>query len=250
MRFRLKAFGLHLTASAAVLSLVFSALYAGWYRFPGWYLAEAVHIVLLVAAVDLALGPTLTLIVAHPQKARRVLARDISIIVTVQAIALVYGALTLWYGRPLYYAFSADRLQLVQASDLKADTLAGARAQDAEFAPRWYSLPRWVYAPLPANPAEATQIVEGTLVGGADVVQVPRYFRSWELGLEELRRQLRGVEEWNYFSQAEKRTLRLGMARLGIPAERNTLILWGGSRRVLVVFDSSTVRPRAILRAD
>ena len=77
MRFRLKAFSLHLLASTTVLTLVLGGLYAGWYRYPGWYLADAAHIVVLVAAVDLALGPTLTLIVAHPRKPLRVLARDI-----------------------------------------------------------------------------------------------------------------------------------------------------------------------------
>src|SRR5690348_14695508 len=119
MRFRLKAFSLHLSASALALSLVLGSLYAGWYRFPALYLTEALHIVRLVLGVDLVLGPTLSLVVAHPGKARAALTRDIAAIVTVQVIALVYGAFTLWYARPLYYAFSVDRLELVQASDLK-----------------------------------------------------------------------------------------------------------------------------------
>jgi hypothetical protein len=249
MRFRLKAFSLHLSASALVLSLVLGGLYLGWYRFPGFYLAEALHIVVLLIGVDLALGPTLTLIVAHPSKARRVLARDIAIIVAVQLIALVYGAFTLWQGRPLYYAFSVDRLQLVQASDLRADHTR-ARSAGTDLAPHWYSLPRWIWAPLPEDPAEAARIVQGTVLGGADVIQRPRYFRPWELGLRELRQRLRSVDEWQYFSRGEKQTLHQRMARLGIPAERNTLILWGGSRRVLVVFETGTLRVRVMLRPD
>ncbi len=130
MRFRLTAFSLHLLVSTGVLALVLGGLYAGWYRYPGWYLADAAHIVVLVAAVDLALGPTLTLIVAHPQKPRRVLARDICAIAAVQASALVYGVFTLWYGRPLYYTFSVDRLELVQASDLKTGDMAQARGRE------------------------------------------------------------------------------------------------------------------------
>jgi hypothetical protein len=248
MRFRLKAFSLHLSVSTSVLTLVLGGLYLGWYRFPGWYLADAAHIVLLVAAVDLALGPTLTLIVAHPQKPGRLLARDIACIATVQAAALVYGAFTLWYGRPLYYAFSADRLELVQASDLK---IGAAQDQNSELAPHWYSLPRWIWAPLPEDPDEARKIVQSTIFGGADVVQMPRYFRFWDRGLSELRKQLRAVDEWQFFSRTEKQALRRRMAQLGVPVDqRNTMIIWGGSRRVLAVFDLGTLHIRCMLRAD
>src|SRR6267378_7477920 len=100
MRFRLKAFGLHLSASATLLTLILGSLYLGWYRWPGWYLTGVLHVVVILAIVDLALGPTLTLIVANPRKPRRELTRDIGIIVTVQIAALVYGAATLWHGRP------------------------------------------------------------------------------------------------------------------------------------------------------
>ncbi len=251
MPFRLKAFSLHLLVSASVLTLVLGGLYVGWYRYPGWYLADAVHIVGLVAAVDLALGPTLTLIVAHPRKARRVLARDIAVIATVQAVALVYGAYTLWYGRPLYYAFSVDRLELVQASDLKTGKAGGAKEEHGELAPHWYSLPRWIWAPLPENPDEAAKIVESAVFGGDDVVQMPRYFRSWDRGLEELRKQLRAVDEWQFLSRVEKQTLRTRMARFGVPVDRrNTLIMWGGNRRVLVVFDLDTLHIRVMLSPD
>src|SRR6516162_3072566 len=104
MRFRITAFALHLLGSATALTLVLGALYLGWYRWPGWYLSSALHIVGIVVMVDLVLGPTLTLIVANPGKPRRELVRDVAIIVTVQLIALIYGATTLWGGRPLYYA--------------------------------------------------------------------------------------------------------------------------------------------------
>src|SRR5438270_374712 len=121
MHRRLKAFALHLGASFAVMSLLLGALYLGWYRWPGWYLTGVIHVLWIVPVVDLVIGPTLTLIIASPSKPRRELARDIAIIAVFQIIALVYGAATLWQGRPLYYTYSFDRLELVQASDLHAD---------------------------------------------------------------------------------------------------------------------------------
>lgn len=248
MRFRVRAFGLHLSGSAGALTLVLGALWLGWYTWPGWYLAGALHVVGIVVLVDLVLGPTLTLIVANPAKRRAQLARDIAVIVAVQVTALVYGGITLSGGRPLYYAFSVDRLQLVQASDLRADDVDAARRENPALAPSWVSGPRWVWAPLPDNPDEAQKIVSGVVLGGSDVVQMPRYFRPWERGLPELRKQLRKLDEMPYFTPAEKRTLKNRMARAGLPADQaDAIVLWGGLRRVLAVFDPRTLALRALV---
>jgi len=252
MRFRLKAFGLHLTGSACALTLILGGLYLGWYRWPGWFLTGVLHVLIIVGIVDLALGPTLTLIIANPRKPRRELARDIGIIVTVQIAALIYGAATLWHGRPIYYTFSADRLEMVQASDVEGSEIVLARRQNPALAPYWYSRPRWVWAPLPDNPEEAAKIVNSTVFGsGQDVIDMPRYFKPWEQGLPKLRDQLARLDDIKYLSKAQKESLRTRMSEQGLVAdERNALILWGGSRRLLAMFDPATLRIRAILNPD
>jgi hypothetical protein len=249
MRFRLKAFGLHVSASVILLTLTFGALYLGWYRWPGWYLTGVLQVVAIVAIVDLALGPTLTLIVASPRKPRRTLARDIGAIVVVQLAALVYGVTTLWLGRPLYYPFSVDRLQIVQASELEPGEIALARQQNPALAPHWYSLPRWIWAPLPEDPDAASRIVQSAVFGGQDVVQMPRYFRSWEQGLPKLRERLARVDDMKALSNGERQAVRTRMSQLGLaPEERNALLMWGEGRRVLVIFDPGTLRILAILK--
>jgi len=249
MRFRLKAFSLHLLASVCALILVLGGLWLGWYRWPGWYLADALHIVGLLILVDLALGPTLTLIVANPAKPRRELSRDIALIVAVQLAALIYGGATLWGGRPLYYTFSFDRLEIVQASDIKPEELALARQRNPSFAPHWYSLPRWIWAPLPDG-EEGARIGTGVLLGGTDVIDMPRFFKPWEQGLPRLRDELVRLDDMKYLSKPQKQTLRARMSERGLPVnERNTMIMWGGSRRLLAVFDTATLHILAIFRA-
>jgi hypothetical protein len=252
LRFRLKAFGLHLLGSASALTLILGGLYLGWYRWPGWYLTGVLHVLVIVGIVDLGLGPTLTLIIANPRKPRRELARDIGIIVTVQIVALVYGTATLWHGRPLYYAFSVNSLDMVQASDVEADEIKLARQQNPALAPHWYSLPRWIWAPLPDDPDAAMHIVNDASFGsGKDVVDMPRYFKPWEAGLPKLRDQLAPLDDIKYFSKPEKQLLRTRLSQLGMAAdERNALIMWGGSRRVLAIFDTRTLRIKAMLKAD
>ena len=249
MRFRVKAFTLHLLGSACALTLVLGGLWLGWYRWPGWYLASALHIVGILVLVDLVLGPTLTLIVANPAKPRRELARDVALIVTVQLAALIYGAATLWGGRPLYYTFSFDRLEVVQASDIDPGEFALARQRNPNLAPHWYSLPRWIWAPLPDG-EEGARIGTGVLFGGTDVIDMPRYFKPWEQGLPRLRDELVRLDDMKYLTKPQKQTLRLQMSEQGLPVnERNTMIMWGGSRRLLAVFDPATLHLLAILRA-
>src|ERR1700734_425853 len=157
MRFRIKAFAWHLSGSAAALGLTLGLLYLGWYHWPGWYLADMPTVLAIMVGVDVVLGPLLTLIVADPAKARRVLARDVAAILLVQLVAFGYGVTTLWHGRPLYYAFSVNWLSVVQAQDIEQDSAAAA-ARNSPFAPHWYSLPRWIWAPLPNDSEEAGKI--------------------------------------------------------------------------------------------
>jgi hypothetical protein len=251
MKFRLKAFGLHLLGSATVLALVLGGLYLGWYRWPGWYLTNVVHVAAILGSVDLTLGPLVTLIIANPRKPRRELARDIAVIASVQIAALIYGAGALWHGRPLYYTFSADRLEMVQASDVEPSEIAAARKQNPDFAPHWYSVPRWIWAPLPQNEDERARIVSGALMGdGQDVIQMPRYFKPWEQGLPSLRKQLKTVDQLAIFSKQERQTLKERMARLGFATDQPiTLFLTGHDRPVLAIFDPQTLRIKAILQA-
>jgi hypothetical protein len=251
MKYRLRAFALHLLGSTCLLSLAIGGLYFGWYRWPGWYLTEVTKVLALVVLVDLALGPTLTFLVAAPKKQLQVLARDIAIIVTVQLAALVYGWVTLWQGRPLYYTFSVDRLEIVQASDLKRDEIAQAQRDNPALAPHWYSRPRWIYAPLPDDPAMAARIVNGAVFGGDDIIDMPRYFKPWDAGLPKLRSQLQAVAELKGLNKAEKQHMEARLSTLGLsPGERNAIVMWGAIRRALVIFDPETLKIRVILRVS
>jgi hypothetical protein len=251
MKFRLRAFGLHLAGSACALVLVLGGFYFGWYRWPGWYLSGVLSVVLVMCLVDVAVGPSLTLVVANPHKARSILKRDIAIIVAAQVAALVYGTITLWIGRPLYYTYSYKSLDMVQASDLEADEIARALKDNPAFAPHWYSGVRWVWAPLPADPGAAASIGGGTAFGAQDVVDMPRYFKPWAEGLPELRKNLQPVGDIAALYGPEKASLAGRMAALGILAtQANAMVLWGeeGTRPMLAVFDPESVKIRATLR--
>lgn len=251
MRFRLKAFSLHLLSSATVLTLILGSLYLGWYRWPGWHLTDVTRVVFVMVCVDVVLGPTLTLIIANKNKPRRELVRDISIIVVVQLCALIYGTVSLWSGRPLYYAFSENVLQLVQAYDIDAAEAEAGRRQNPGLAPHWYSRPRWIWAPLPQNAEESEKIVASAVTGGDDVVSMPKYFKPWELGLPSLRGQLKKVDDVAYFAKSEKTRLKERMKAAGLPDDQsNTMPLTGRGHPLLAVFDPATLKITATLKAN
>src|ERR1700722_17730737 len=250
MHFRLKLFSLHLLSSATVLTLILGSLYLGWYRWPGWYLTDVTQVVLVMICVDVVLGPTLTFIIANRKKSRRELTRDIGIIVVVQLCALIYGSVSLWNGRPLYYAFSESVLQLVQAYDIDAKEAEAGRQQNPALSPHWYSLPRWIWAPLPQNAEESQKIVASAVSGGDDVISMPKYFKPWEDGLPSLRSRLKKVDEVAYFAKSEKKRLKERMKAAGLPDDQlNTMPLTGRGYPLLAVFDPATLKITATLKA-
>jgi hypothetical protein len=251
MRFRLKALGLHLLASCLVLTVVLGTLYLGWYRWPGWYLADAVQVTLVLAGVDLVVGPLLTFVIASPGKPRRVLARDVAVIAAVQLSALVYGSMSLWNGRPLYYAFSEDVLQLIQAYDIDPKELALARQQNAPLVPHWYSVPRWIWAPLPQDTKEHDRLIASAISGGGDVISMPAYYQPWAAGLPTLRTQLKTLDAVKYFSGKEKKVLKERVRAAGIATDQaNAMALTGRGRPLLAVFDPATLQLEAIFKLN
>jgi hypothetical protein len=250
MHFRLKAFSLHLLSSTVVLTLMLGCLYFGWYRWPGWYLTDVTRVVLVMVCVDVVLGPTLTLIIANQKKSRRELTRDIGIIVAVQLCALGYGSVSLWNGRPLYYAFSENVLQLVQAYDIDANEAKLGRQQNPALAPHWYSLPRWIWAPLPQDPGERDKILKAAISGGDDVISMPRYFKAWESGMPSLRSQLKKVDDIIYFPKSEQKKLKEKMKATGLPDDQlDTMPLTGRGHPLLAVFDPTSLKITAVLRS-
>jgi hypothetical protein len=250
MKSRFKAFAWHLTGSASVLLLVLGTLYIGWYRWPGWYLTGVLHVLPVVIGVDLALGPLITFLIASPKKPMRELARDIACIAAVQLIALSYGCVALWHGRPLYYTYSVKELSVTQAMDLEPEEVELGRKLNPAFAPHWYSLPRWIWAPLPEDSKTRDSIIQSAITGGFDVTARPRYYKDWAQGLADLRQHLRRVDDLKYFSANQRKLLRQRMQADGFPAdEAIAMPMTGHGVPLLAVFDPKTLQLRALLSA-
>ena len=250
MKYRLKALGWHFLASTCLLLVIVGTLYLGWYRWPGWYLAGMLKVLPITVGVDAALGPLLTCIIASPTKPLRILARDIALIAVVQLVALGYGGMTLWQARPLYYAYSVNEISVVQAMDLDSAQIALGQQSNPDLAPHWYSLPRWIYAPLPDDEKISAAIVQSAITGGNDVTDMPRYYQPWRNGLPDLRQKLQKIDDSRFFSKKDKTVLKQRMAERGIRVDTPaTIPVTGHGTPLLAVFDLHTLEMKALLSA-
>lgn len=120
---RLKASGIHLIISLAIALAAALLVFFLWYPYPYSELAGGRSLFLLVIAVDVVMGPLLTLTVFNTAKPRSELVRDLSLIGLLQFTALVYGLSTVMQARPVHLAFEIDRYRVVSAVDVPAEFL-------------------------------------------------------------------------------------------------------------------------------
>ncbi|MEO7744152.1 MAG: TfpX/TfpZ family type IV pilin accessory protein [Usitatibacter sp.] len=174
MKTRLRASGIHFGLSATVAALVFAVIALVWY--PGGFLSGAggLELFLLVASVDVTLGPLLTFIVFVPGK--KGLAFDLAVIGTLQVAALVYGVHVLFEARPAYVVFVKDRFEVVRANEIEdADLAKGNPGFDAIP----ITGPRIAAARLPTDPAEATRIMLSG-IAGKDIQTFPQHYVPYD----------------------------------------------------------------------
>jgi len=244
--FRFRISGLHFLASVIALTLVIGVFYLGWYRWPNWYLLGADKIAGILILVDVGLGPLATLVVSSPAKPRKELQRDIAMIVLIQVIALGYGLGTLWSGRPLYYAFSLDRIEIVPAAAFDEQALGKARELNAVIMPKWYSLPQWVWAPLPDDPEERENIIAKAVWGGSDVVSMPQYFRPLKEAASAMQGRYLPTQMLLGSHGLSERDYRAAIAKFGrSESELGVLPVQGRSRDGAWIFDRISGDPLA-----
>ena len=170
---RIRAFLTHISASATVVSVVTATVFFIWYPWPYWYANAADKILLMLVAVDVFIGPTLTLIVFKPGKPG--LKMDMTAIITVQIAALTYGIITLYQARPMFTVYAVDRFEVVTASDIELGKIKHAQLLDLPFAG-----PGFAYAKPPSDRAAAQKILTEVLFHRApDIERRPELYEPY-----------------------------------------------------------------------
>lgn len=120
---RVKAGIIHLGLSLAVAALAALLVFGIWYPYPYREISGGRELFLLVVAVDVVLGPLVTLAIFNRWKVWTVLRRDLAVVALLQLSALAYGLWTVYVARPVHLVFEVDRFRAVHAIEVPLELI-------------------------------------------------------------------------------------------------------------------------------
>lgn len=123
-RDRLTASAIHLAISLTMAALAGALVLGIWYPYPYREISGGRELFLILVAVDVVLGPLMTLAVFNRSKPWPELRRDLVVIALLQLTALGYGLWTVFVARPVHLVFEYNRFGVVHAVDIAPEWLA------------------------------------------------------------------------------------------------------------------------------
>jgi hypothetical protein len=239
---RWKASGIHLLLSCAIVGAVLAFMVTVWYRWPLFELAGGSGITLILAGVDVTLGPLITLIVFKSGK--KGLKFDLAFIAVMQAAALAYGIHVVYVARPVYLAYVVDRFVLVTAKDLDPQDVA--KAADPEFRRLPLGPPSYIAAVLPRDRKEQLGVLMSAL-GGKDVQLYPRYYVPYS---QQAQNALKHAKDVGIILKRDPRAVRSCLDSAGRSPETVKFLPLRARTDAAVLIDATSGNPLAIVKVD
>ncbi len=116
---RISAFLIHILLSATLLALLVSVVLFSWYPGALVLAGGAEQGLKIVIAVDMILGPLLTLVVYNIQKPRKALFRDLAFIAVFQLSCLFVGMSLVYEKRPIAVVYSGNEFYMLDQQELE-----------------------------------------------------------------------------------------------------------------------------------
>lgn len=203
---RIKAFSVHLLLSACVGALVGGIFWFVLYPVPLFHAVGGLEIFLIVLAVDVVLGPCLTLLVYR--KGKKSLVFDLTVIALVQVAALTYGVVTLYAGRPVFVAALGHRFDVVQATEVSPDDITASGRPLPKWGPIWVGIRR------PEDAKERSDMIFSALAG-ADYGQKPQYHAELGSMKDELLKEAKPIADLRKLNTLEDAAISAWLAARG-----------------------------------
>ncbi|MER0044496.1 MULTISPECIES: TfpX/TfpZ family type IV pilin accessory protein [unclassified Pseudomonas] len=237
MRSRVKASLVHFFFSLVVVLAVLGFICFFWYPAPFDRATGVWNVLLLLALVDVTLGPLLTFVVFDT--AKKNLRWDLSFIVILQLSALIYGVWTCFDGRPAWIVFDGKRFELVRALDV--DQRGLDKATFKYRSPGFWG-PNWVAAVEPADVDVRNHIVWESALAGIEISQRPEFYQelsSAEPALSLAMISLNNLSRFNKHEEVADILDRSTEARGWLPLK--------ASKRSMVVLINAQGKPLAVV---
>lgn len=188
---RVRASLIHLLISAAIALSAMALIFRIWYPDALAEMQGVSRLVLVLVAVDVTIGPLITLIIFN--RAKRSLRFDLATVACLQLAALVYGMHAIFVARPAIIAFNVDRFDVVPALDVAPQSLERALAAGKPGLP--CCGPRVVFAQLPSSADERKTLMFSAAFGGPDLPQMAEWYEPYETGKDDVTQHVRPLAE-------------------------------------------------------
>ena len=175
------AAAVHVGFSAILLLVIISLVYFIWYPGALTFAGGAEDGLKIVIAVDMILGPLLTLVIYNIAKPRKELIRDLSIIALFQISCLVAGMSFVYEQRPLVVVYNTHHFQIYDAQKLK-DSGIQINLLDKYSG----SYPKIILERVPKDPTAAAQHSVNKMLGTVDISTLWESFPKDSSSLSEL----------------------------------------------------------------
>ena len=144
---RWKAASIHLLISVAIALGAVVLLYFMWYPQPFFEASGGEFLLTLLVAVDVILGPLITLVIFNTKK--KSLKFDLAVVALVQLAALSYGMYTMYLARPVFVVYAHSQFKVVTANEIEPEMLK--HVTNAEYKSLSFSGPKYVFNVAPES---------------------------------------------------------------------------------------------------
>lgn len=214
---RWSAAGLHLTISLVVAIAVSVFIVFVWYPGPLFETAGGKVLLALVVGVDMCIGPLATLVIFNPEKSRKLLMLDLSLIGIMQLLALAYGLYATVEGRPVYVAYGQGYFMAVSANEIDEGMLNAAT--DPEFQSLPLLGPRWVGTKMPSGAREISDLNFNQGVTGMGIHYQPKYYVSLSYVESDLARVAKPIQQLRERHHEAVSTIDHALEKFGEPKD-------------------------------
>ena len=246
---RLRAAGVHFLVTIVVAAIAASLVFGVWFPSPFASMLGGLKLFFLVVVCDLVLGPLISLVIFNRKKPRSELIRDYVIVGLVQFAALLYGMHSVAMTRPAFVVFAVDRFEVLSAGALLPEDLQ--QAQEPQWRSASWFGPKWVFAQLPADPQERTDLLFGSVGGGKDLQDYPRYYRDYAQASSEVLSKAHSIDSLLQQHPQSAGLVDKAISEAGQPA---SALRWLPVRHAsgfwTVLVDSQSAQPKAWIDLD
>jgi len=244
---RFQASAIHLGISLG-LALAAAALVFGlWYPYPYREISGGRELFLIVVAVDVILGPLITLTVFNRAKPWPELRRDLAVVGLIQLSALAYGLWTVSVARPVHLVFEYDRFRVVHAVDVPPELLA-------KTPPAVTALPLWGPTLLSLRPfRDADEQMQATLaaLNGLSLSARPDLWQPYAAAKAQVLQAAKPVAALQARFAAQAPAIHAAIASTGRQAESLIYLPMVGRKSFwTVLLDPITAEPLAFVPLD